>query len=151
MRNILQDKRAESFKGWTELMLISVAFVIILAGIVVELNGMYNQNQDPSFGMGLQADANSSLASFVGYQKSLQSTMNSSDVEFTSVFGIVLKSSYSLLLTTVQLFWTLISGTWIMKAVLLMKMPLILGTIFQLLYLIALGYLLMRVLFRINI
>lgn len=148
--NLMNDKRGSTFQGWTELMLISVAFLFLFIGIIVDLNVQYNKNFDPSLGVGLETDANSTMAKFVDYQKSLQSTVSSSDIEFTGVFGIVLKSSYSLLLITVQLFWTLISGGWIVKAILLMKMPLILGTILQILYLIAIGYGLLRVLFRID-
>jgi hypothetical protein len=98
--------------------------------------------------MGWQQDANSTFSSFKNYQTNFANSVNTGTASFTSVFGLVLSTSYDIIFSTIKLIWLLISGGWITKAVALMKLPAELGLVFQLLYLIAVGYALLQLLFR---
>lgn len=142
------NKKAESFGGWTEVILVSILLTSAFALVVAGFNEKYGKSYDSSFGTGLVEMGNSTLTNLTQYQKTFQDSVNTGTASFTSVFGLTLTTSYDILVSTLNLLWGLISGSWITKAVYLMRMPPILGTIFQLIYLIGIGYLLLRVLFR---
>lgn len=144
----MMNKKAYTFGGWTEIIALSVLFVVLLGIAVVGMNDKYDSSEDPSFGMGIQEDANSSLNNLVEYQEQFQNSVKSGSASFTSVFGLVLSTSYDIIITGMFLFWTFISGSWIFKAVAMMQLPLILGTVFQVLYLLSIGFILLRILFK---
>jgi len=145
------NKKGASFSGWSEAIVIGVLFIIAFGLIVTSFNDKYHQNQDSSFGMGLQDSATTTYNSMTEYQEQIQNATNTGTASFASVFGLTLSTSYDLLKTSMGLFWTFISGGWILKAVTLMKLPAILGTIFQLLFLLSIGYILLKILFRIKV
>lgn len=141
-------KRGYSFAGWTEVILIGALMIVAIGLIVNGMNAKYGTNNDASFGLGLQDDANSTFDSFKNYQESYQSAVDSGEANFASVFGLTLSTSYDLIKTAVTLLWSVFSGSWITKAVVLMHLPVELGLVFQILYLLSIGYILLQVLFR---
>lgn len=147
---IKNKKGASTFQGWSEAVIILLLFIFSVAIIVSSMNNKYGQNKDASFGTGLQDTANSTYASMAGYQNTMQIGIQNGTATFGSIFGLTLSTSYDILLASVRIFWALISGGWITAAVSLMHLPLVLGIMFQLLYLLSIGYILIKLLFRIN-
>ncbi len=145
-----KDKKGASFSGWSEAILVGILFILAI-GIVVEgMNSKYGTSKDPSFGLDLQNNANQSLNDFKSYQESIQTATNTGQASFASVFGLTLSTSYDVIKTSMGVFWSFISGGWILKAVMMMQLPLVLGIVFQLIYLLSIGYILIKILFKIN-
>ena len=137
-----------SFAGWTEIILVVTMIILGLGIWIGGMNSQYGQNNDASFGMGLQDDTNAIYSNMTAYQKTYESSVNTGTASFASVFGLTLSTSYDVILASVKLLWMVISGGWISKAVALMNLPSILGSIFQLMYLLSIGFILLQLLFR---
>lgn len=151
MKTIINNKKgASTFQGWSEAVIILLLFIFAIAIVVSSMNSKYGQNKDASFGTGLQDAANSTFSSMSGYQNSMQVGIQNGTATFGSIFGLTLSTSYDILLFSVKTFWAIISGGWITAAVALMHLPIILGIMFQLIYLLSIGYILIKLLFRIN-
>ena len=153
IKTLMKDKKGVStFQGWSEAAILLVLFMTAIIFIVASMNAKYNQNKDVSFDTvpGLQDVVNSTSSDLVDYQNSMQVGIQNGTATFGTIFGLTLSSSYDILLASVRVFWLIISGGWISSAVTLMHLPSFLGTMFQLVYLISVGFILIKLLFRVN-
>jgi hypothetical protein len=148
--NLLKDKRGVSMQGWSEALLLLIGFTLLIGIFVASMNSEYKQNKDPSFGIGINNNANKMLTNLTDYQNKMSEKFQTGTASFASVFGLTLSTSWEIVQFTFNLFSSLVTGGWILGAVSLMGLPLYLGTIFQLMYLIGLGYIVIKLLFRIK-
>jgi len=98
-----------SVSGWTEVILLSLAFVAILGLVIGNFNFLYGGNNS----LGLSDNSTEQL--FVNYQDTSQQQIKGGDVQLNAVQGITLKSSYGLVVDSMNIAWTFISGGWIEK------------------------------------
>jgi hypothetical protein len=142
------NKKGVSLSGFTEGIALVVLLLFAIAIIVIGMNTTYNDSKDPSFGMGLQNDATNVLNNLTNYQTNYQNAINNGQASFTAFGLLILSTGYDLLKISVTMAWSVISGTWITKAVALMSLPAQLGLVLQVLYLISIGLALLYVIFR---
>lgn len=96
-----------SISSWTEGILLSLAFVLIL-GIVL---GGYNVLYDKNYNVPISDNTTEPL--FVEYMSTSQDNIKGGEVAFDAQQGISLKSSYGLIVDVVNVVWLFISGGWI--------------------------------------
>lgn len=95
--------------GWTEAILLSLAFVTILGLVIAGYNVMYSENKS----LGLTDNETEQL--FIDYQGNAESKIKGGEVEFDAEQGISLKDSYGLTVDAINIAWTFLSGGWIEK------------------------------------
>lgn len=146
---IFNNKKGSTFMAFIEIMLISILFVVALGIIGTNMNSLYGQNKDMSFGL----VTNQTLSDL----KSTQATLDTATQEGTSSFSALgiftLTTLPKMLLTTLNLIKGFLLGTWIRSLIELMNLGDYSGiiiTIFQILYFIMLIFILIKLILRIN-
>lgn len=97
--------------GWTEGILLTLAFVAALSVVVAGFNLMYVQNYSLGF-----TDSNTEQL-FVDYQSTAEQQIKGGEVEFDAQQGISLKSSYGLAKDAINIVWVFLSGGFIEEAI----------------------------------
>lgn len=96
--------------GWTEGILLSLAFVGVLGIVIASFNGLYGGTD---YSLGLTDNTTEQL--FVRYQNTSQTQLEGGEVEFDAQQGITLKTSYDMAKDAITIIWTFLSGGWIEK------------------------------------
>lgn len=97
-----------NISGWTEGILLTLAFIGVLGVVITSFNIMYSENND----LGL-VDNSDSEGLFITYQDTAEQQIKGGDVEFDATQGITLKSSYGIAKDAINIVWTFISGGFI--------------------------------------
>jgi len=98
-----------NISGWTEGILLTLAFIGVLSVVFAGFNVMYNKNH----GLGIADNTTEQL--FIDYQDTAEQQIKGGDVEFDADQGITLKSSYGLAKDAINIIWTFLSGGFIEK------------------------------------
>lgn len=92
--------------GWTESIVMVVAFIAVLTLVVSGYNGIYNKTY-------VLPLVDNTTQSFITYQTQSHTQLQTGDVEIGTSNGITLKNSYDILMGGVNIVWTFLSGGWI--------------------------------------
>jgi len=137
-----------NISGWTEGILLTLAFVTVLGVVVLSLNGMYDKN----YSVGLQDNTTENL--FIEYQDTASEQIKGGEVEFDASQGITLKSSYGLAKDAIGIVWSFITGGFIENAVGYWNLGasgLILAKSLRILWFLSLVFALLYALFKIKL
>jgi hypothetical protein len=151
--------------GWTETILLSITFVIVIIIGIAGMNGLYGKdNVVPLIGNhtmtvfnsfdSSQADivGNGTMGNLINYANNSQSNILGGTILTGSVFGINIAQSYKILLGVVDLVWTFISGNWISNVVGMMMLGssgMWLGTVFQIIWILSILFGLLYIFFKV--
>lgn len=142
------NKVGGTFGGWTEIILFVVLFAMALIVIGASMNGKYNQNNDLSFGLGL----NNTLESVKSYQTGLDNNTQAGQAGFTDQGYLKITTTPAIISSTITLAWNFVSGSFINTLVGLMHLG-ELGTyvaiVFRLLYFITIAFILLKIVTRV--
>lgn len=94
--------------GWTEGILLTLAFIAIVAVVVGAMNAMYDKDYD----LGI-SDSSNSTTLFIEYQDTAEQQIQGGDVEFNADTGITLKSSYGITKDVISIVWSFLTGGFI--------------------------------------
>lgn len=135
--------------GWTEAILLTLAFITVLGIVVAGFNLQYNK----SYGVGLTDDTGTEQL-FIQYQDTAQQQVQGGDVEFDADQGITLKSSYEITKDAIGIIWTFISGGFIEKLANMWgvgESGMVLAKAIRIIYFLSLVFALLYALFKIKI
>jgi|TARA_R100000750_G_scaffold36466_2_gene23516 hypothetical protein len=141
---MINNKKGYSMGGWTEASLFSILIVALLVIIVGGLNNQYGGENK----IGL-AD-NKTQQAFIEYQDTLDTEIGGGEAEFSASQGLTLKSSWAILKSVFSILVGFISGGWISTIISYMKLPSIVAIIFRTLYFISLGFIILKILFKVK-
>ncbi len=96
-----------SLSGWTEGILLSIAFVLVFGVVVVNFNGLYDK--DNQVGLGTNTTANA----FTNYQDTAGDKILGGEADFDSPSGITLTSSWGITKEVFNLVGNFLTGGWI--------------------------------------
>jgi hypothetical protein len=96
-----------SLSGWSEGILLSIAFVVVLGIVVVNFNGMYGKDHQIGLGTNTTADE------FIEYQDTASEQIQGGEADFNSLSGITLKSSWGTTKEVFKIVASFITGGWI--------------------------------------
>jgi len=99
-----------NISGWTEGILLTLAFITVLGIVVAGFNIQYGKDHN----LGL-ADDSGSEQLFIEFQDTAEQQIKGGDVEFDAQQGITLKSSYGMTKDAINIVWTFLSGGFIEK------------------------------------
>lgn len=97
--------------GWTEGILLSLAFITILGIVVAGFNQKYDQNYTVPIG------DNTTQQLFIDYQDTASQQVKGGEVAFDAQQGISLKNSYGLATDAISIAWSFLSGGFIENAI----------------------------------
>ncbi len=96
-----------SLSGWTEGILLSLAFVLVLGLVVTNFNGLYNQDNQIGLGTNTTADA------LINYQNTAGDKILGGEADFESGAGITLSSSWGITKEVLNIVGSFLTGGWI--------------------------------------
>jgi len=147
MRRItLRDKSGYSLGGWIEVSLVVTLFVLLWIALIANMNVDYNKNIDGT--MGLNSLATGTQSNMSAYQTTLQQSVAQGSASSTGL-GISLTTTWNIISSGATLMWTFITGGFIEQIVALMHVPLIVGTILRILFVISIGLIILRLVLKI--
>lgn len=144
MRSIIKNKRGYSMGGWTEGILLSILIVSLLVIVIGGLNSQYGKNNQIGLG------GNTTQQAFVDYQETLDREIGGGEVEFSANQGLTLKSSWGIIKSVFSIILGFLTGSWVSTIVLYMKLPMIVAITFRILYFVSLGFIILKILFKVK-
>lgn len=132
--------------GWTEAILLSIAFVAVIGLTISGFNSMYGSSNS----LGITDNTTESL--FITYQNTSQEQLIGGEVAFDAQQGVTLKSSYDMAKDVVNIIWTFISGGWIENLADMMQLGpagLLLARAFRIIWFLSLIFAMLYALFKV--
>lgn len=144
----LRPKKGASLSGFTEGALGIILFLSVIAVIIISMNNTYNKTEDPTFGF----STNDTLAKYIDYQNKLQNA-TTTGVAQTNLFGLGLDTIWAMVQIGVTTTWTMLTGGWISNAVGLLQLGdsgKALALILRLLYIMAVGFIVIKLITKVK-
>jgi len=145
LRSLIKDKRGYSLGGWSEGIIFAILLVSLLGIIIGGMNVKYNK--DYQIGLG----GNTTESAFVDYQSTLEREISGGEAVFDAQSGLTLKSSWGIIKSGITIIWDFFTGGWIETIVIkMMNLPPIVAITFRLLYFLSIGYIILKILFKVK-
>ncbi len=133
--NILKkNKKGSTFEGWTEGVIFSVLFVIVLGGIV--LGGMNNLHDGDLEIEGLPTQ--DIQDKFENYQESQTEKIAGGEATFLGTVGLTLSTSWDIITGVLGMVMSFVTGGWVETLVSYLKLPEQVGYLLRGLWIVAL-------------
>jgi len=143
----MENKKAYSMAGWVEVALFTTLFVLLIISLFAYMNVIYNENYDGTFGLSDSISATQSGLS--DYQDTLQQNVKEGQAT-SSGEGISLTTTWSILASGANIMWTFLSGGFIEQIVALVRLPVIVGNILRILFVLSIGFILIKLILKIK-
>jgi hypothetical protein len=144
------NKKGATLQLWIEVLLFIIIFLGVMAIIGSDMNTKYGQSHDLTIGLNLSKQ----LQSIAIYKDDLMNSTSGGQAELTD-FGILkLGTTAKILMGVTSILWNFLTGRFIWDLIATMNIGdygLLIGTIFQILYIIAIGYILLKLVLRANV
>jgi hypothetical protein len=138
-----------SLTSWAETGVSVILFLLVLAIIVTNMNVLYNQNNDPNFGM---TGVSKNFGNWSSYQSTIKTGMEGEAT--TSAFtGVSLGTAWDMLKGGLNIAFSFVTGGWIEWGVNLLQLGeagTYLAYALRLLFVLSLGFILLRLILKIN-
>jgi len=144
---LLNDKRAFSLSSWTEVALFTTLMVLLVITLIANMNVTYDQNYDGSFG--LSNAIATTQGELTDYQETLQQNVREGQAS-SSGTGISLTTTWSIITSGLNIMWTFLTGGFIEEIIGLMQLPTIVGTILRILFVLSIGFILLKLILKIK-
>ena len=105
-----------SLSGWTEGILLSIAFVLIFGIVATNFNGIYNK--DYQVGLGTNTTANA----FKNYQDTAGDKISGGEADFNTASGITLTESWGMTKEVFNVVGDFLTGGWLEDVVYMMNL-----------------------------
>lgn len=144
------NKKGSNFNIWAEVLIFLILFVAVMAVIGLEMNSKYGKSHDLTFGLNMS----NQLSQLQSYKSD---SINSSTGGQASVtdFGVLkLLTTPKLLLDMAVILWGFVNGSFIWTVVGMMNLGVYgyyIALLFQILYVIAIVFILLKLVLRIPI
>lgn len=138
--------------GWTEGILLVVAFVLVLSLGIAGLNSYYSTD----YNTGLTSDNTMTNLrdTFTNYSKTSQADVQGGTILQGNILGINIVQSYKVLTGALNIVWTFISGAWISNLAVMVHLgepAIIFASILQVVWFIGVIFALLYVFFKVII
>ncbi len=142
------NKTGGTMEGWITGIFIAMLFVIVFTTVV--LPGMNTSHGGDYFVEGLPTTDLQS--SFQSYQSGMNEKISSGDVSFLGSLGMTLSTSWDIITSSVSTIAIFLTGGWIMTISRMIKgLPEIIPFILIGLYNLAIGFIILRIIFKVRV
>ena len=142
------NKKGASYGSWVEMIIFIVLFIGVLAVLSYTINNDYGTSVDLSYGI----NSNDTMNNLKSLQVDFDNTAKDGQASFSTLGIFMLTTIPKMIMTITTMVWGFVSGSWINSIVGLMNLGDYAGlviTLFKLLYFIAVGFILIKVVTRI--
>ena len=144
----MMNKNAGTMEGWITGLFIAMLFVIVFSTVI--LPGMNTTHSGDYAVEGLPTSGLES--SFQSYQSGMNEKISSGDVSFLGSLGMTLSTSWDILISSVSTVATFLTGGWIMTICgMIPGLPSIVSFVLIGLYNIAIGFIILRIIFKVRV
>lgn len=145
----MENKKGSSLAGFAEAGIGVIIILMIFALVIIpELNIKYGYNHDSTFGL----STNETRASFEDYQDTLKAGMES-EASTNTYSGVSLSGAWGMTKAGLGMILDMVTGQFILNAVGLLNLGVAgtwLGWGLRLLFIFAVAFILMRIIFKVN-
>ena len=142
-----KNKKGYSLSGWTEVALFTTLFVLLIITLIANMNVNFDQNYDGSFG--LSDSVGTTQDGLSSYQDTLQQNVKQGQAT-SSGDGISLTTTWSIITSGLNIMWTFLTGGFIEQIVGILRFPIIVGTILRILFVLSIGFILLKLILKIK-
>ena len=141
------NKSGKTLENWMQGIMLAVLFVIVFSAIIVPY---FNKNHSGNYTIeGLPTET--IQEKFEKYQEGMSEKLQGGEVSFTSVAGLTLSTSWDIIVSTLTTIWYFISAGWINTLISYVNLPLQVAYILRGLFIIAIGFILLKILFKVKV
>jgi|GEM_PF-6654887 len=143
----IKNKRGASLSGFTEVGILVILFLISIGILMTAMNLNYSQNYDATFGI----SPNETKGAFEDYQGTLGKGLEGEASQVTD--GISVLTSWSIIKSGIKMVYNLVTGNFITNAFALMDLGEAgdyLAWAFRLLFIFAIGFIMIKILFKVK-
>ena len=141
------NKKAGTMEGWITGIFIAMLFVIIFTIIVVP--GMNSSHLGDYAVEGLPTSGLEDK--FQSYQSGMNEKLSSGDVSFLGALGMTLSTSWDVISSTITTIAYFLIGGWIFTICSMMHLSGLVAGILMGLYNIAIGFVILRIIFKVRV
>ncbi len=142
----MNKRAAGSMQGIIEGLLMVILVTGLVAIIVVQMNNLYDKDYSVA-----GVDYNDQLTKIQSYQANSTENLRTGDVSFLGSLGLSVSTSWNVASGAAQLIWQFLSGNMIRTIIIdWMGLPSLLASILQTLYYIMVGFILLKIIFRVS-
>ena len=136
-----------SLSSWTEVALFTTLFITLIGLLVVNMNVKYDENYDPTFGnpdrlSGVQQE-------LTDYQDTMKTAVSQGEASSTGL-GMSLTTTWSIISAGIGIMWNFLTGGFIEDICGMIEFPTIVGTILRILFVLSMGFILLKLVLRIK-
>jgi hypothetical protein len=136
-----------SLSGWTEVALFTTLFITLIGLLVVGMNVKYGENFDATFG---KPDRLSGVQQqLTDYQNTQQQAVSQGQASSTGL-GMSLTTTWNIIASGIGIMWNFLTGGFIEDIVGMIGFPTIVGTILRILFVLSMGFILLKLVLRIK-
>ena len=147
LRKLITDKRRFSLSGWTEVALLTTLFMLLIIIIIANLNVTYDENYDGTFG--LSEHLTSTEGDLSAYQDTLQQSVKQGRASSTGL-GLSLTTTWNIISSGATIMWAFLTGGFIEQIAGMMRLPAIVGKILRILFVLSIGFIIIKLIVRIK-
>lgn len=142
----MRNKKGQTLQGWSEGIIIIVLFVIVFGIIIVSMNGLYDKEHEV---VGLETSGIETALE--NYHAGVEEKYRGGEASFLSQIGLTLKTSWDIIFSTMNLIWGFLTGGWIQTITTdYMRLPAIVGFMFRMIYFLSIGFIVLKILFKVK-
>ena len=142
---LFNGKQGASFSGWLEVIVLSVAIVVLFSSIFSGMNTLHSKDYNLGLGTKSTVDALEKM------QSQVQEKIQGGQVSFLGYLGMSLTTAWDMTLGLVSLIWNFITGGWL-EIILIdyLYLPAEVTMLIRLLWFISLVFVIYKIIFRVN-
>lgn len=141
------NKKGYSLSGWAEVALLTTLFMLLIIGVIAEMNVNYNQNYDGTFG--LSSSLSSTQGNLTDYQDTLQQSVEEGQAS-SSGQGLSLTTIWNVISSGSKIMWNFLTGGFIEQVLGMLRFPPIVGTILRILFVLSIGFIIIKLVLRVK-
>jgi len=147
IKSLIKNKKGYSLSGWTEVALLTTLFMLLIIGLIAEFNVNYDENYDGTFGLSNQLS--STQGDLSDYQDTLQQNVKQGETT-SGTDGISLSTTWAIISSGANIMWNFLTGGFIEQIVGMLMLPPIVGTILRILFVLSIGFIIIKLILRIK-
>ena len=138
------NKRGATLGSWIGAIVLSAAFMIMLGVAMTSMNTDYSATYDPTVGLGDRSQ--DVIDNFEELESTVDTNLQEGEVYFLESIGLSLSTSWVILKVTWSTIGSFLTGGWIEQAALMAHIPAAFIGVLRLLFFLAIGFILIKLL-----
>lgn len=143
----MMNKKGYSLAGWTETAVFVTLFMLLIGMLIINLNVTLDEDYDSNFG---NPDRLSGVQeNLKDYQDTLQQGVKEGQTT-SSTDGLSWTKTWNIITAGADIMWSFLTGGFIEDVVGMIGLPTLVGTLLRILFVISIGFILIKLVLRVK-